>query len=267
MAERSAARNLPGAGETLDDIGRGGLKILQRRDGYRFSVDALLLADFVIPGRGPVIELGAGCGVVSLAIACRHGLPVSAVELQPRLCELARRNVGLNDLGERVEVIEADLRALRDRLQPGRFTCAVANPPFFEVGAGVVNPEGEKALARHEITASVADVAAAARWLLRDGGTLCAIFPAPRLCALFMAFADSRLAIRRLRFIHPRPRLEANLVLVEGVKNRPRARTEVLSPLFLFDEAGRESVEARAIVDGVGLPASGQDVAGSSPSP
>ncbi len=261
MADRGVARRIPEEGETLDDIGRGGLKILQRRDGYRFSVDALLLADFVRPMRGPVIELGAGCGVVSLAIARRHGLPVTAVELQPRLCDLARRNVELNGMGHLVEVIEADLRGLRGSLTPGRFTCAVANPPFFEAGAGVVNPEGEKALARHEITASVADVAEASRWLLRDGGTLCAIFPATRLGALFRAFADSKLAIRRLRFIHPRARLAANLVLVEGVKNRPRAKAEVLPPIFLFDEAGNQSAEARAIVDGIGLSASGQEVA------
>lgn len=248
-----ASEILPGEGETLDAIGQGALRLLQRRDGYRFSVDALLLADFVrVAGGGPAIDLGAGAGIVALAIARGHGCAVTAVELQPGLCDLARRNAALNGLDTRIEVIEGDFRALRGRLSPSSFTCAVANPPFFEAGAGHVNPDSEKALARHEVTGSIADVAAAARWLLRDGGSLSAVFPAPRLCALLGAFAANKLAPRRLRCVHPRPGQDANLVLAEGVKNMPRARLEILPPLFLFDEAGVESVEARAIADGVG---------------
>lgn len=250
---RAAAGALPEEGETLDAIGQGGLRILQRRDGYRFSVDALLLADFVQVARGPAVDLGAGVGIVSLAIARRHGCAVTAIEIQPDLCELARRNAALNELADRIEIIKADFRALRGRLCPGTFECAIVNPPFFEVGAGIMNPNGEKAIARHEVKGSLADVACAARWLLKDGGSLSAIFPAARLSKLLGAFEANKLSLRRLRCVHPRPGRAANLVLAEGVKNMPRARQEILPPLFLFDEHGSESDEAKAIVARIGM--------------
>lgn len=254
MAEVPSRGVEPIPGETLDAIGRGGLRIFQRRAGYRFCVDALLLADFAAVARGPIIDLGAGSGVIGLALARRHACDVSAVEIQPGLCELIRRNAVLNGLAERVRVIEGDLRALRPHLAPGTFELAVSNPPFFEAGAGVINPSSEKAIARHEIAGSIADVACAARWLLRDGGKLCTVFPATRLTALLDAFAQNKLTLGRLRCVHPRPGQGANLVLAEGLKNRPRARQEILPPLFLFDAAGVESAEARAIVNRIGVP-------------
>ncbi|MDR0966306.1 MAG: methyltransferase [Myxococcales bacterium] len=240
--------------ETLDAI--GGLQIFQRRKGYRFSVDALLLADFARVDRGPIVDLGTGSGIVALALARQTGCPVTAVELQPDLAALARRNAALNGLGEQVEVIEGDLRGLRSRLAPGTFECAVSNPPFFEAGAGHVNPASEKALARHEVAGSIRDVACAARWLLGPGGRLCVVFPAPRLTALTDALDSNKLALARLRCVHSRPDRDAHLVLAEAIKNAPRTRTTLLAPLFLFDDAGRESDEAKAITARVGAPRS-----------
>ena len=222
-------------GETLDAIESAGLKILQHRRGYRFCVDALLLADFAQAsvGRGPFIDLGTGSGVIALMLAKATGQRGVGVELQPSLADLARRNAALNGLAGTVEVVEADWKALRGRFAPGTFRCAVTNPPFFPVSDGRVNPDGERALARHETAGSLGDAAEAARWLLKDGGSLCAVFPAVRLCDLLAEFSRCKLRLRRLRFVHPQAKLPANLILAEGVKNSPRTRPEVLSPVIL----------------------------------
>lgn len=241
----AAGRNAGDAGEAADavdvtldavgGIGEDGLQIFQHRRGYRFSVDALLLADFARAsvGRGPFIDLGTGCGVVSLLLAKAAGVNGVAVEIQSPLAALARRNAAQNGLSEAVEVVEADFRQLRGRLLPGSFQCAVSNPPFFPMSEGRVNPDSERAMARHEVAGNVGDVACAARWLLKDGGALCVVFPAARLTDLLDAFQRCKLRPHRLRFVHPKPGEPANLVLAEGLKNSPRTRLEVLPPVVL----------------------------------
>lgn len=253
---QDSGRIQPSDDETLDAIGQGGLRLLQHRRGYRFCVDALLLADFArhCIGQGPFIDLGTGCGVVALATALQSRRTGTAVEIQDGLSEVARRNARLNGLGETVDVIHADFRALRQRLPPGAFQCVLSNPPFFSLERGRVNPEGERAVARHEVKGCLADVAEASRWLLKDGGSLCVVYPAERLADLMACFAKCKLALRRLRFVHPSPDAPANLVLAEGQKNSPGTRLSVMPPLTLADGAGNPLEEASEIVRRTGVP-------------
>ncbi len=228
----------PGPDETLDAIGEGEVRLLQRRDGYRFNLDAVLLAEFAMGARAGerptrVVDLGCGCGVIALLLKSRRpAWEVSALELQPSLASLARRNARLNAL--EVRVVEGDLRA--PAVELGRdFELVVANPPYFAATAGHPSVDAEKAAARHDLSASPVDLAQAAKRLVKSSGALCVVYPAGRLPRLLEALSAARLVPARWRSVHPRAHAPAGVVLVEA---RPDARRPlVIEPPLVVHEA------------------------------
>jgi tRNA1Val (adenine37-N6)-methyltransferase len=227
---------------------RGRLRLWQPRDGYRFAVDPLLLVDFVGAPVGQACDLGAGCGVIALALARADGdARVTAVELQPRLAALARRNAVDNGLAERVTVVEADLahrRAARGALPGAAFDLAVSNPPFRPLGEGSANPVDESAIARHELRLTLGALTAEMRRVLRPGGRAVVIYPAERLTALLGALDGAGLRPRRLRLVHARANEPARRALVEARKGQ-RGHLTVEPPLVLYGDDGAYSAEAR----------------------
>ena len=238
--------------ETLDEVLRGRLRVLQPRRGYRLSVDPLLLADFAARscGRGPrrVCDLGAGVGVLGLALL--RAVPAATgllVELQPRLCDLARRNVELNGLAGRVETHEGDLRHLPRRFH-GRFDLCVSNPPFRPVGAGHPNPDPEKALANVELACSLADLAAAARRLLEPRGRLALVHDATRLPEVLGAMSAAGLRPELLRLVHPRAGEPATRLLAVCRRVARPGPLRIEPPLVLHEADGRFTPETAAIL-------------------
>ena len=208
-------------GETLD--GLGPITLFQRRGGYRFTLDARLLADFALDGREDrpldVVDLGTGCGVVALTFkALRPSWSVTGLELQPGLHALAARNALHNGL--EVRMLEGDLRSPPPEL--GRdFDLVASNPPYFDVWSGLVSPTDERALARHDATCSTEDLARAAKRLLKSSGAVCVVYPSARLPGLMASLNGVGLVPTRLRFVHPSSDAPAGVALLEA---RPHAR-------------------------------------------
>ncbi|MDI6755730.1 MAG: tRNA1(Val) (adenine(37)-N6)-methyltransferase [Thermodesulfobacteriota bacterium] len=232
--------------ETLDTLLRGRLKILQKKSGYRFSIDALLLAHFTeVRLKDCLIDLGTGCGILPLILTCRKKAErVIGVEIQPSLADLARRNAALNHLSSRIEIWEKDLKTLKREIPGGTFDVVVSNPPYRKVGSGRINPGLEKALARHEIKAALNDILKAAHHLLKEKGRLNMIYPASRAADLIQEMRKSHLEPKRLQFIHSHQKDEARLMLVEAIKEG-HAQIKVLPPRFLYDSAGGYTSEAQ----------------------
>ncbi len=220
----------------------------QPRDGYRFSVDSLLLVDFVHPPFGRACDLGTGSGVIALALALADSrASVTAVELQPRLAGLARRNAVENQLADRVRVVELDLAdadAARKALPGASCELVVCNPPYRPLGEGNANPGDEQAIARHELKLTLADVAREARRLLVPGGRAALIYPAERLPALLATLDGEGLRPLRLRLVHGKPGEPARRALVEARKGH-RGNLVVEPPLIVQDDDGQYSPEAK----------------------
>jgi tRNA1(Val) A37 N6-methylase TrmN6 len=231
--------------EAPDQLLRGRIRLYQPARGPRVSLDALLLADFARAhgGGGRVVDLGCGTGVVAIALLAGDARARGAgVELQPALAELARRNAALNGVADRLDIVEADLTR---PIALGPFDLAVANPPYHR---GRPAPSAERALARHQVAATLTDVIAAARRLLGPKGRLALVYPAESVAELVPALVASGLRPRLLRFVHSVADEPARRVLALGVAGY-RGGAAVLPPLVVHGPDRRSyTAEAAAIL-------------------
>lgn len=234
--------------ETIDEILNGRLRIIQKKSGYRFSIDALLLAHFTVLRRGEeCIELGTGSGVVAMILALRyHCRRVLAIDVQEELCSMARRSAELNDLAGSLEIRRGDVRHPGSICAPMSFDAAVFNPPYRRLRSGRTNPDSARAIARHEVVGTLGDFLAAAAHALRDGGRVTAIYPARRIAEMIFRMRGCRVEPKRMRIVHSRPGGVGEFLLMEGVKGGGEELT-VLPPLFIYGETGGYSAEMAAI--------------------
>lgn len=219
---------------TNDYCFEGLLKVCQPKTGFRFSVDAVLLARWVRPKkRGRALDLGCGCGIMALMLAYLYtDMMVTGIEIQTMLAETARHNVGLNSL-QNLSIIEGDVRNCNPAELGAPFDIIVCNPPFFKPGAGRVNLHSGEAQARHEINLDLAQLAETSRRLLSNKGRLYVIYPAERLGEAIAVFAAAGLMPKRLRCIHSRKGDGACLVLLESCF-QGRHGLKVESPLYIY---------------------------------
>jgi tRNA1(Val) A37 N6-methylase TrmN6 len=239
--------------ETLDSIGTAGVQVVQRRSGYRFNLDAVLLAAFAASkgaSQGQVLELGAGSGVVSFLLARQFGRsPIDALELQPAVHARLMRGVALNGLEGRVQPMLGDLREARTLLAAGTYTLVVSNPPFRLRSAGVLSPDEERALSKQELACDATSVVAAARHALAPGGGVSLVYPAARLTEVFGLLTSARLFPRVLRLIHARASSPATRFLVHALRDSDRG-LQIHPPLLVHGEGpGGYSPEVAALMD------------------
>jgi tRNA1Val (adenine37-N6)-methyltransferase len=241
----------PGSDETLDTLFNGEIKLYQDGNGYRFSLDALLLADFLTCHDGEQIaDFGAGNGVIALILARLHPLLwITGVELQPTMVDRANRNIRMNSFADKVTMHQADVRHIQEIFTPGSFAAVVCNPPYRRVNSGRISSNAERRIARHEITAGLADFLRAGSYLLPIKGRMALVYPAPRVVDLLHSMRNTNLEPKRLRMVHSFADAEASLVLVEGVKGG-RSGVEVLSPLFVYIEGNQYTSEVEGILAG-----------------
>jgi len=205
-----------GPDETIDAIMNGRLRLIQSRNGYRFSIDAIFLSDFVtVRDEDVVVDLGTGCGIMPLILLTKRTINiVFGLEIQEELAVQAARNARLNGFEARMKVVLGDLKRLP--LQAGSADVVICNPPYRKVASGRVNPDLRRAIARHEILASLDDVLGAASNLLRPKGRFATIYPCARLADILCRLGRFNLEVKRLRIIYPSFQSRAKLVLIEA---------------------------------------------------
>jgi len=231
---------LPSTDETLDTFFNGKLQIIQKKRGYRFSVDAILLSQFVrIQKDERVIDLGTGCGILPLLLShTTQAHSFVGIEIQKGLADCAKRNVVSNHFEDRILIIKQDFRGLKRTFPSGSFDVVLSNPPYRKYRAGRINPSMEKAIARHEIKGTLEDLISTASHLLPPKGRFYMIFPASRTADLFVALRDGRLEPKRLQFAHSRLGEEAEFILIESIK-ASGVELKIMAPLTLHESDQR----------------------------
>jgi tRNA1Val (adenine37-N6)-methyltransferase len=243
--------------ETLDGPLEGELRIIQKREGYRYSIDALLLSNFCRLKKGDiVVDLGTGNAIIPILLATRNVTnQFFGVEIQQELIEMAHRSVAINNMEGRINLIHCDVRDLERRLEKASFDVAISNPPYRPVQAGRVNPHPQKALARHEIRGSLKDMARIASFLLRSMGRFYVIYPASRTVDMVILLRESDLEPKRIQMVHANAKEDAKLVMAEAVKGG-RREVKILKPFFVYGLKGGYTAEMKKIYSSIKAPGS-----------
>ena len=241
--------------ETLEPLLADSGTILQKRQGYRFSLDAVVLADFVarLKGKGAAnrktryLDLGTGSGIILVLLAkWSTGLTGYGVEIQEPLADMAGRNLKLHRLQDRFEILCMNLKDLPSRFPRASFDWITSNPPYRRLHSGRLNPDPQKALARHELTASLGDICRVMGFLLGEKGRSFLVYPASRFAGLVGQLRKAGLEPKTVRPVYPKPGEKACWVLVEAVRNG-KEELAFEQPLFVEDARGGHTDEMNGI--------------------
>ena len=234
--------------DELCELFAGRLRIFQKRNGYRFSVDSILLADFARQrASGSIADLGTGSGVLPIIFSKSKAVKeIIGIEVQEDLAQLAQKNICLNQCEDRVKIIHADIRTIKKDFKAGSFDAVISNPPFYPEHSGRLNPDNQKAISRHELFGTLADFTNISQYILKLSGKFLTIYPSARAVDLIQEMRASGIEPKTLQFIHPRIDEHANLVLIEGIKGAGK-EAKVLTPLVLYDARGRYTEQAQNI--------------------
>ena len=237
--------------ESSDAFFDGRITLYQSRAGYRFSLDALLLAHFVTAKTGArVVDLGTGNGVIPLALAALHpSIEVTGIELQPRMVERARRNIAQNELRTRIKIAHGDVRSPKQIARAGDFDVAVCNPPYRKSISGRLSMNEERQVARHELAGGLDEFLRAGAFFLRANGRMAMVYPAVRSVDLLTAMRDAGLEPKCLRMVHSFRGAKASLVLAEAIKGG-RSGLEVQASLIVYAGARTYSDEVASMIAG-----------------
>ena len=226
-------------GERLDDLHRDGYRIIQNEKLFCFGMDAVLLSAFAQAQEGDrVLDLGTGTGILPILLAAKTSAKqLTGLEISEYCVDMARRSVALNGLEQRIEIVQGDIRNAGALFAPASFDVVTSNPPYMTARHGLVNPDLEKAAARHEILCTLEDVVRAAAKLLRVGGHFYMVHRPFRLAEIIRTLSQYALEPKRMRLVYPYLDHEPNMVLIESVRGgRPRMTVE--KPLIVYESPG-----------------------------
>lgn len=234
--------------ESLDDLQLKGLNLIQKKDAFRFGVDAVLLADFAnVKNKFRVVDLCTGTGIVPFLVVGKYNPnEVVGIEIQHEMIEMADRSVKLNNLENQVKFYEGDLKDTEFLKTLGKFDVLTVNPPYKLNNAGIKNPSDKLAIARHEILCNLEDVIKASRILLKDNGRMFMVHRPERLVDIITLMRKYKIEPKRIKMVHPNSKKAPNIVLVEGQRDGGKF-LKWEAPLYVYNLEGGYSDEIERI--------------------
>lgn len=239
-------------GERIDYLPNKEQQIIQAKDILSFSIDAVLLAKFVhVPiQKGNLIDLCCGNGVIPLLLSRRTKGDIVGVEIQPRLAQMAERNIALNDLHTRIKMYCADINELPKEIMLGDFDVVSCNPPYFKMTSQTEkNLSEHQFIARHEVYCTLEDVIRVSSALVRQKGKVALVHRPERLADICTLMKKYRIEPKRMQLVYPKKGKDANILLIEGMKDG-QPELKCLPPLFVYDEGQTYTKEFETIYYG-----------------
>ena len=234
--------------ESLEDLQLKGLVIIQKKKGFRFGVDAVLLSHFSSIRKGSrVMDLCTGTGIVPVLLAGKtEASEICGLEIQEDFASMAKRTIKINSLQDRISIIEGDLKDHKLLKGMGLFDAVTVNPPYKKRHSGIRNPEDSLAIARHEVALELEDVILASKMLLKDGGRLFMVHRPERIADILELMRKHKIEPKRIQTVHPSFGKAPNIVLVEGQKYGGEF-LKWAEPIYVYSENGGYSDQIREI--------------------
>lgn len=232
--------------ETLEDLQINGRYIIQKKDSFRFGMDAVLLSNFVtVRPHQNVLDLGTGTGIIPVLIAAKtKAKSITGLEIQPDIADMARRSIDGNNLSDRITIKTGDIKEAASIFGSGTYDIVVTNPPYIKAGSGLINPQDSKAVSRHELCCSLTDVLANSRAILKPQGEFFMVHRPERLTDILAGMREARIEPKLIRMVCPFPGKAPSLILVKGLKNG-NPGIKFLPDLVICSESGEYTKEAR----------------------
>lgn len=228
--------------ETLDDL-QNGYYIIQKSDGFRFGIDAVLLSDFAKSATGRVMDLCTGTGIIPLLLLAKSKAEhIDAVEIQPEIADMAKRSVKYNSLEDKINIECIDLKDAPNHFGKSIYDTVTVNPPYMRTGSGLLNETDNKTISRHEIKCNLEDVIRVSSQLLKPHGKMFMVHRPSRLAEIFAYMREYKLEPKIMRLIAPSEGKEVNLVLICGIKCA-KSDLKIMPTLFVYDTDGEYTKE------------------------
>lgn len=225
----------------IESLGSGVYAVLS--DIHTFGTDAFLLYDFAQAKRKEKIcDLCSGCGIIPLLMLREEKQhPVTAVEIQPDACELIQKGIEMSGLEGKLNIMNKDLKELKEDIEAGAFDLITVNPPYFPVGSGYDCEDEPHRMIRSEVCCTLDDIVTQSARLLRSGGRFCMCHRPERLTDIICSMRANRIEPKRLRFVAKNTSCAPWLLLIEGKKDaKPSLVTE--KTLYMNDEKELERI-------------------------
>lgn len=232
--------------EVLNDlVGYKNLKIFQNKEWFTFSLDSILLPNFVTLNKNieTIIDLGCGNAPIPLILSTKTKAKIIGVEIQKDSYDLAKKSVEYNHLENQITLLHLDMKQLKNYYSSDSIDVITCNPPYFKyLETSQLNDDIHKIIARHEKMITLEEIISLSRYLLKNNGVLAMVHRTDRLIEIIQLFEKYGLEIKKLRFIYPKVGSESNMILIEGRKNG-NVGLKVLSPLYVHYEDGNYTKE------------------------
>ena len=228
-------------------LGYKNLKIVQNTDMFNFSLDSVLLPNFVTlkKNTAKILDIGCGNAPIPLILATKTSAKIIGVEIQKDVYELALKTVKMNDLEKQIEIINDDINNIYTYFETESFDTVVCNPPYFKVATTPnLNTIEYKTIARHEIKLNLEQIINIAKKVLKNNGNIAMVHRPERLSDIITIMRKNNIEPKRIRFVYPKETKEANILLIEGVKNG-RPGLKILPPLYSHCENGEYSKQIK----------------------
>ena len=234
--------------ETLEELGRNGMRLIQPRKQFRYGTDSVLLSDFAAAKRFKnAVDLGSGSGVIALLLAARMPqAQIDCIEIQPWSADILERNIRMNGMEGRMRAHCGDMREAAAVFGREKYELAVSNPPYYDAATSLRSPYDEVNTARQDGECTPDELCRAAFSLIKTGGRFCVVYPAARAFVMMRAMEQNRIAPKRIRCVQDTAQRAPKLLLIEGVKQGGEG-LNWMPPLILHDDNGAETDEYRRI--------------------
>ena len=228
-------------------LGYKDLKIVQDNEMFNFSLDSVLLPNFVTLNQkiDRILDIGCGNAPIPLILSTKTTAKITGVEIQKEVYDLALESVNINKKENQITIINKDINDYYKKIETDSFDVITCNPPFFKyIETSNINKNDYKTIARHEVKLNLNQLFSIAKKLLKNNGVIAIVHRPERFVEVVEEMKKNNIEPKRVQFVYPKKNMEANIMLIEGSKNG-KPGLKILPPIYSHKDNGEYTEDVK----------------------